>query len=85
MYPEYKFQVAPIIIGAMGYVPKCLINNLKMIGLNEKEAKVLISKLEIKSILGTAKICKTFLNFNDPSHDFNFTWFLHEAKFQIFI
>ena len=24
MYPEYKFQVAPIVIGATGYVPKCL-------------------------------------------------------------
>ena len=24
MYPEYKFQVAPVVIGATGYVPKCL-------------------------------------------------------------
>ena len=39
----------------MGYVPKCLINYLKMIGFNENESKVLISKLEIKFILGTVK------------------------------
>ena len=56
-----------------------------MIGFNENELKVLISKLEIKSILGTVKICKTFFNFNDPFHDLNFTWFLHKTKFQIFI
>ena len=69
----------------MGYVPKCLINYLKMIRFNENELKVLISKLEIKSILGTVKICKTFLNFNDPFHDFNFIWFLHKPKFQVLI
>ena len=56
-----------------------------MIRFNENELKVLISKLEIKSILGTVKICKTFLNFNDPFHDFNFIWFLHKPKFQVLI
>ena len=60
MYPEYKFQATPIVIGAMGHVPKCLINYLKMIGFNENESKVLISKLEVKSISGTEKICKGF-------------------------
>ena len=72
-YPEYKFQIAFIVIGAKGYVPKCLINYLKMIGFNENELKKIISKLQIKSISKTVKICKTFLNFNDTFHDFNFT------------
>ena len=71
MYPEYKFQVAPIVIGAMKYVPKCLTNHLKMIGFNKPESNVLLSQLEIKSITGTVKICKTFLNFNDPFNNFN--------------
>ena len=35
--PDYKYEVAPIIIGAMGYVPKDLINYLKMTGFDEKE------------------------------------------------
>ena len=39
MYPEYKFQVAPIVIGAIRCVPKYLINYLKMIGSNEYEPK----------------------------------------------
>ena len=73
MYSEYKSQVASIVIGAMGYIPKSLINYLKMSGFNENESKVLISKLEIKSISDTVKICKTFLNFKDPFRDFNFT------------
>ena len=73
MYPEYKFQVAPVVIETMGHVPKWLINYLKMTGFNKNESNILISKLEIKSISGTVKICKTFLNFHDPFHDFNFT------------
>ena len=73
MYSEYKSQVASTVIGAMGYVPKSLINYLKMSGFNENESKVLISKLEIKSISDTVKICKTFLNFKDLFRDFNFT------------
>ena len=70
-YPEYKFQVAPIVIYTMGYVLKCLISYLKMIGFNENGLKVLIPKLEIKSISGTVKICD-FLKFNDPFTDFSF-------------
>ena len=58
--PYYKFQVAPIVVGAMGSVPKCLTNYLQMIGFSEKESKVLIPMLVIKSITGSVKICKTF-------------------------
>ena len=68
MYPDYKFQIAPIVVGAMGSVPKCLTNYLKMIGFSEKESKVLIV---IKSMTGTVKICKTFLSFSDPINNFN--------------
>ena len=73
MYPKYKLQVIPIVISAMGYISKCLISYLKMIGFHENESEVLISKLQIKSISGTVKIFKTFLNFINSFHDFNFT------------
>ena len=39
MYPGHKAEVAPIVIGTMRYVPKCLINYLKMIGFNKNESK----------------------------------------------
>ena len=60
MYPQYKFQVAPFVIGAIGYVLKGLINYLKIIGFNKHESKALISNVEIESILGTVKIAKRF-------------------------
>ena len=65
MYPGYKFEIAPIVVGAMGYVPKCLVTYLKMVGFEGKEIKLLIRRMQVKSISGSVKICKTFLNFND--------------------
>ena len=63
--PDYKYEEAPIIIGAMGYVPKSLINYLTMIEFDERESKTLTRKIQINSISVTAKICRTFLSFSD--------------------
>ena len=65
LYPTYKFEIAPIVVGAMGYVPKCLVTYLKMVGFEGKDIKLLIRRMEAKSISGSVKICKTILNFND--------------------
>ena len=27
LYPEYKFEMIPFVVGALGYVPKCLTLN----------------------------------------------------------
>ena len=62
MYPDYKFQVVTIVVRIMGSVPKSLTNYLQMIGFSEKESKVLILKLVIKSM---------FLNFSDPFNNFD--------------
>ena len=55
----------PIVVGAMGYVPKCLVTYLEVVGFEGKEIKPLIRRMQVKSISGSVKICKTFLNFND--------------------
>ena len=65
MYPGYKFEIAHIVVGAMVYVPKCLVTYLKMAGFEGKEIKLLIRRMQVKSISGCIKICKTFLNVND--------------------
>ena len=65
LHPRYKFEIAPIVVGAMGYVPKCLVTYLKMVGFEGKEIKLLIRRMQVKSISASVKICKTFLNFND--------------------
>ena len=60
MYNDYKFVVFPIIIGALGYVPKCLSKYLFQLGFNNLEINRLIQKLQNISACGTVKICKTF-------------------------
>ena len=65
MYPGYKFEIAPTVVGAMGYVPKCLVIYLKMVGFESKEIKLLIRRMQVKSVSSSVNICKTFLNFND--------------------
>ena len=65
MYNDYKFVVVPIIIGALGYVPKCLSKYLFQLGFDNLEINGLIQKLQNISACDTVRICKTFLKFDD--------------------
>ena len=62
-YPEYKFMFLPIIVGALGTIPKELLENIKKLGFKDIEASKLLRFIQQKSIVGSVKICKTFLNF----------------------
>ena len=63
MYPKYKFNMIPIIVGALGYIPKCLTSYLQDLGFDGNEATVHIMKMQNVVACGTVKICKTFLRF----------------------
>ena len=65
LYPEYKFEMIPTVVGALGYVPKCLTQYLRQLGFNTIELRKIIRKMQNVSVSGTVKICKTFLKFND--------------------
>ena len=65
LHPRYKLEIAPIVVGAIGYVPKCLVTYLKIVGFEGKDIKLLIRRMQVKFISGSVKICKTFLNFNN--------------------
>ena len=64
MYQNYNFKFIPIIIGAMGYIPKTLNRYLKDLELKQKQSKHLMRVLQCLSISGTVEICKKFLKFN---------------------
>ena len=38
LYPDYKFNMIPIIVNALGYIPKCLKRYICDLGFDEKEA-----------------------------------------------
>lgn len=65
MYPHYRFQMVPIAIGALGYVPKCLEIYIHQFGFSKFETEKLVQKLQNISVSGTGKIWKTFLSFHD--------------------
>ena len=63
LYPDYKFEFIPIIVGALGSIPTCLQQGIERLGFTGKESNRIINVLQQKSIIGTVKICKTFLGF----------------------
>ena len=62
-HPNYKFSFVPIIIGALGTVPKDLYENIRQLEFNKKESNDIIKAIQQRAIIGTVKICKTFMNF----------------------
>ena len=64
LYPEYRYSFVPIIVGALGTIPRCLLDNIDRLGFETSESKKLIRKLQMVSVAGTVKICKTFLRFS---------------------
>ena len=63
MYENYSFMFIPIIVGALGHVPKCIFTNIENLGFTKNKTKKLVKKLQVLSVTGTVKICKTFMSF----------------------
>ena len=45
LYPEDKFEMMPIEVGALAYVPKCLTKHLCQLGFNTIEIRKIIRKM----------------------------------------
>lgn len=71
LYLEYIFEMIAAVVGALSYVPKCLIPYLSELGFNNIEISKIIQKMQNVSVSGTMKICKIFLNFNDGYGNLN--------------
>ena len=67
MYPNYKFEMIPVVIGCLGYVQNDLKTYMKQLGFDDKEIPFLVRRLQIASISGTGNICKAFFDFNDAN------------------
>ena len=63
IYPDYRFEMMPMIAGALGFVPSCLFNYKTVLGFDKKGALRLISKMQAFVSSGTIKFCKTLINF----------------------
>ena len=65
MYPNYKFEMIPVVIRCLGYVQNDLKTYMKQLGFDDKEIPFLVRRLQIALISGTAYICEAYFNFND--------------------
>ena len=63
IYPDYRFEMMPTIVGALGFVPSCLFNYMTILGFEKKETLRHINKMQAIVSDGTVKICKTFFKF----------------------
>ena len=59
----YHFETLLIIVGALGYIPKCHFKCMEDLGFEKNEAKKHINTMQKIVTSGTVKICQTFLNF----------------------
>ena len=62
-YPEYRFSFIPVIVGTIAAIPIDIKSNIKKLGFDENEAAKLMKMIQQKRIIGSVKICKTFINF----------------------
>ena len=62
--PDYRFEMLPIIVGTLGYVPLCLFKYMNDLGLEKKEATKHKENLK--------KIFLKFLTLQTPSININF-------------
>ena len=63
LYHDCKFEMIPIIVGALGCVPKEFKINLEEFNFDENEIQSIPRKLHTVSITGTVKIMTTFMAF----------------------
>ena len=59
LYPEFNFEIIPLVIGATGLVTDDLMKNIKKLGI--ENTKKTITKCQEMALLGTVKIVKSFM------------------------
>ena len=62
MYRGYKYQVIPILTGALGSIPQGLKKNIERNGIQKSRITTVKEQIQKAGILGTVNICKTILN-----------------------
>ena len=60
IYPKYKYTIIPIIVGALGTIPKKLKENLQKTGIKTEKIPTVTKEIQKLALLGTLKVCKNF-------------------------
>ena len=60
LYPNFKYQVIPVVVGTLGILSTSIKENLKKIGIKEENIQPTIEKIQKLALLGTLKITENF-------------------------
>lgn len=60
LYPSYTYSIIPIIMGALGTVPKALTEDLQKLGIKPQRTTNVTKRIQKLALLGSLKIMKTF-------------------------
>ena len=58
MYPNYQYEIVPIVLGATGLVTESLVTNLKELKFTDKSIKDIIPRTQRKALIGSMRIMK---------------------------
>ena len=61
LYPQYTYEIVPIVIGSTGYISKTLPKWLERCGFDSKKSNSIVPLLQRKALRGSIKIVKTAL------------------------
>ena len=61
LYPQYKYEIIPIVVGSTGYVPKTLQQHLENCGIDKEKCIPITRRLQRKALQGSVKVVKSAL------------------------
>ena len=61
-YREYRFEIIPVIIGALGTVNNKLTRSLIQLDVKKENINRTIKKIQQRCLIGSLKIVRTFMN-----------------------
>ena len=60
LYPDYKFEFIPIIVGALGSIPTCLLQGIERLDFTGKESNRIINVLQQSQLMEQLRSTKRF-------------------------
>ena len=59
LYPQYTYEVVPIVVGSTGFVSTNLLKHIEQCGFEKEKSISIIPMLQRKALRGSLKIVKT--------------------------
>ena len=59
LYPQYTYEIIPVVVGSTGYIPSTLHGHLENCGLKKERIGPITRLLQRKALQGSMKIVKT--------------------------